>query len=89
MATMFISIKRFADLYYDLINPKDFFLDILDLKEFISVAPVKSLKENENMIKALDSLLQVCEKEELYEYCILVKNKIDEFKVYNVKLQKK
>ena len=54
-------------VYNELINPINLFKSIKELKEFINIPCTK---------EDLKCMLQICEKEELYEYCVLIQNKI-------------
>jgi len=53
----------------DIISPSNLFENEQEVIDFLEIP---STKED------LLSFLKVCEEEELYEYCSLIKNKIDE-----------
>lgn len=57
--------------YARLINPSILFKNIEEFKVFLEIDPTK---EN------LEATLKICEQEELYEYCKLVKQKLNDFK---------
>ena len=55
--------------YNMLISPSNLFTSNEELMQFIEIPATK---------QDLYSFLDVCEKEELYEYCLLINNKINE-----------
>lgn len=55
--------------YQDLINPTTLFCDIEEVKEFVKI---------DCSITDLECFLDACEKEELYEYCVIIKREIDD-----------
>jgi len=50
-----------------MISPSNLFSSKEEVMDFLKI---------ESTIKDLESFLKVCEEEELYEYCSLIKNKI-------------
>lgn len=59
--------------YLRFINPANLFVDELDFKRFIEIRD--GLNDSEYR-DALEYLLGWCEREELYEYCQIIKQKL-------------
>lgn len=55
--------------YRNIISPSNLFSSKEEVLDFLKI---------ESTIEDLESFLKVCEEEELYEYCLLIKNKIHE-----------
>lgn len=62
--------------YLDLINPVNLFVDINDFENFLNN---RDGFTNEEYLDGLKSLLEICNREELYEYSKLVSDKIKHF----------
>lgn len=62
--------------YQQIINPSNLFNNIDEVRDFISFT--------DNIVE-LEAFLEECKKEELYEYCIVIKNKIDYLNEYRIK----
>lgn len=67
----------------------DEFLEEVEYRNIISPSNLFSSKEEvidflniESTVEDLEAFLKVCEEEELYEYCSLIKNKINEKVVF-------
>lgn len=58
------------DKYEQIINPRNLFDSKEEFLEFISTDPTK---EN------LQSTLTICEQEELYEFCVIIRDKLKEY----------
>lgn len=59
--------------YLRFINPSNLFIDECDFKRFIEIRD--GLNDDEYR-EALEYLLGWCEREELFEYCQIIKNKL-------------
>lgn len=59
--------------YLRFINPSNLFIDETDFKRFIEIRA--GLTDDEYR-EALEYLLGWCEREELFEYCQIIKNKL-------------
>ena len=58
------------DKYEQIINPRNLFNSKEEFLEFINTDPTK---EN------LQSTLTICEQEELYEFCVIIRDKLKEY----------
>jgi hypothetical protein len=56
--------------YYDLINPVNLFDDLDEFRKFVSIRD--GLTDSEYLL-ALNCLRTLCEDEELYEFCQIIK----------------
>ena len=65
---MYVSDSKSKREYKELINPKILFSSIEEVKEFLNIECTK---------EDLLCFLELCEKEECYEYCTLIVNKIN------------
>lgn len=59
--------------YLSFINPANLFIDENDFKRFIEI---RDGLNDEEYREALEYLLGWCEREELFEYCQIIKNKL-------------
>lgn len=59
--------------YLSFINPANLFIDETDFKNFIEIRD--GLNDSEYQ-EALEYLLGWCEREELFEYCQIIKTKL-------------
>jgi hypothetical protein len=62
-------------IYNELIHPRNLFKSVEDLKEFIKIYDEDLLSEYWD---GLSVMLKLCEDDELYEYCAIIKKKLDE-----------
>ena len=69
---MFVKIGNISEISYrDIISPSNLFSSKEEVTNFLNI---------ESSVKDLECFLKACEEEELYEYCSLIKNKINEIK---------
>lgn len=61
--------------YLDLINPVNLFVDKIDFENFLDI---RGGFTDEEYTEGLESLLVICNREELYEYSELVSQKLKE-----------
>jgi hypothetical protein len=55
--------------YRNLISPSNLFSSEKEVMDFLNI---------ESTVEDLKAFLLACEQEELYEYCLLIKNKLNE-----------
>lgn len=66
------------NLYLELIDPQELIKNFNTEEEFTKFLKIDS---SGNHIKDLECTLEVFKKEELYEYCILIKSVLEEVKL--------
>lgn len=64
----------FIILFEELIRPSQFFKNEEEVRQFLET-------DEESTIEDLEEMLKACEEDECYEYCSIVKEKIDQMKL--------